>query len=94
LISSDHEHGLLLYRGYTLEQLWGCEFEEMFHLLLWGTYPTASQREELRQRLARYMQEVPDTVRQSIFNLPYDDFLGHALQWCVSNQHRNTQEDG
>jgi citrate synthase len=66
----------------------------MFHLLLWGTYPTASQREELRQRLARYMQEVPDTVRQSIFNLPYDDFLGHALQWCVSNQHRNTQEDG
>ncbi|CAG8902612.1 unnamed protein product [Penicillium egyptiacum] len=70
---SDHEHGLLLYRGYTLEQLWGCDFEEMFHLLLWGTYPTESQCQELRQRLAQYMQEVPDIVRQTIFNLPYDD---------------------
>ncbi|KAJ5193552.1 hypothetical protein N7449_009694 [Penicillium cf. viridicatum] len=67
---SDHEHSLLLYRGYTLEQLWGSDFEEMFHLLLWGEYPTASQREELRQRLAQYMQEVPDIVRQTIFNLP------------------------
>ncbi|CAG8250357.1 unnamed protein product [Penicillium nalgiovense] len=67
---SDHEHGLLVYRGYTLEQLWGCAFEEMFHLLLWATYPTASQSEELRQRLAQYMQDVPDIVRQTIFNLP------------------------
>ncbi|KUM57547.1 hypothetical protein ACN42_g9626 [Penicillium freii] len=67
---SDHERSLLLYRGYTLEQLWGSDFEEMFHLLLWGTYPTASQHEELRQRLAQYMQEVPDIVHQTIFNLP------------------------
>ncbi|KXG51976.1 Citrate synthase-like, core [Penicillium griseofulvum] len=67
---SDHENSLLLYRGYTLDQLWGCDFEEMFHLLLWGKYPTASQSEELRQRLAQYMQEVPDIVRQTIFNLP------------------------
>ncbi|CAI7636614.1 unnamed protein product [Penicillium glandicola] len=67
---SDHEHGLLLYRGYTLDQLWGCDFEEMFHLLLWGTYPTASQCDELRQKLAQYMQDVPDIVRQTIFNLP------------------------
>ncbi|OQE36827.1 hypothetical protein PENCOP_c011G03351 [Penicillium coprophilum] len=67
---SDHEHGLLLYRGYTLDQLWGCDFEGMFYLLLWGIYPTASQCEELRQRLAQYMQEVPDIVRRTIFNLP------------------------
>ncbi|KAJ5321954.1 uncharacterized protein N7506_011084 [Penicillium brevicompactum] len=67
---SDHERGLLLYRGYTLEQLWESDFEEMFHLLLWATYPTDVQREDLRQRLAQYMQEVPDTVHQSILNLP------------------------
>lgn len=77
MLYSDHEHGLLLYRGHTLEQLWGSDFEEMFHLLLWGAYPTASQREELRQRLAQYMQEVPDIVRQTIFNLPYDGSLCH-----------------
>lgn len=67
---SDHERGLLLYRGYTLEQLWGADFEEMFYLLLWATYPTQSQREDLRQRLAQYMQEVPEAVHQSIVNLP------------------------
>ncbi|KAJ5511378.1 Citrate synthase-like core [Penicillium expansum] len=77
---SDHEHDLLLYRGYTLDQLWGCEFEEMFHLLLWGTYPTASQCEELRMHLVQYMQEVPDVVRQTIFNLPYDGSLGRVCQ--------------
>lgn len=77
-MSSDHEHGLLLYRGFTLDQLWGCDFEEMFHLLLWGRYPTASQCEELRQTLAQYMQEVPDIVRQTIFNLPYDGSLGRV----------------
>ena len=42
----------------------------MFYLLLWATYPTDVQREDLRQRLAQYMREVPDTVHQSILNLP------------------------
>ncbi|EKV06555.1 hypothetical protein PDIG_77520 [Penicillium digitatum PHI26] len=42
----------------------------MFHLLLWGSYPTPTQCEELRQRLAHYMKDVPDIVRQTIFNLP------------------------
>ncbi|CAG7927768.1 unnamed protein product [Penicillium olsonii] len=67
---SDHERGLLLYRGYTLEQLWGADFEQMLHLLLWAQYPTEVQREELRQRLAQYMQEVPETVHRSIGNFP------------------------
>jgi Citrate synthase len=59
----------------------------MFHLLLWGTYPTASQREELRQQLAQYAQEVPDIVRQTIFNLPYDASFCHVpgLPSCFSN---------
>lgn len=47
----------------------------MLHLLLWGAYPTASQRKELRQRLAQYMQEVPNIVHQTILNLPYDASL-------------------
>ncbi|KAJ5463791.1 hypothetical protein N7475_008735 [Penicillium sp. IBT 31633x] len=67
---SDHESGMLLYRGYTLEQLWGSEFEEMLHLLLWGKYPSPIQTEELRQRMAQYMQDVPDIVRRTIFSFP------------------------
>lgn len=89
---SDHERGLLLYRGYTLDQLWGCDFEEMFHLLLWGTYPTASQFEELRRQLAQYMQVVPDIVRQTIVNLPYDDSLIVSPPSYVSNKRLHTQQ--
>lgn len=63
---------MLLYRGYTLDQLWGSDFEEMLYLLLWGAYPSVTQTEELRQRLAQYMQDVPAIVRRTIFSLPYE----------------------
>lgn len=42
----------------------------MLYLLLWATYPTKAQSEELRQQLAEFMQEVPEMVNQSIVNLP------------------------
>lgn len=70
---------MLLYRGYTLEQLWGSEFEEMLHLLLWGKYPSPIQTEELRQRMAQYMQDVPDIVRRTIFSFPYERLVLFAL---------------
>jgi citrate synthase len=70
-LSSDHERGLLLFRGYTLEQLWDSDFEGMFHLLVWGTYPTARQRVELSRTLAQHMQEIPDSVHETIQHLPY-----------------------
>lgn len=43
----------------------------MFHLLLWGSLPTDSQRTHLSQRLARYMEGVPQIVHQAIQVLPY-----------------------
>ncbi|KAJ5766012.1 uncharacterized protein N7511_003628 [Penicillium nucicola] len=67
---SDHEQGLLLYRGYTLEQLWGADFEQMFHLLVWGTFPTEPQRSRLQLQIARYMQEIPDLVYKTILSFP------------------------
>ncbi|KAJ5818942.1 Citrate synthase-like core [Penicillium riverlandense] len=70
-ISSDHERGHLLFRGYTLEQLRDADFEGMFHLLVWGTYPTTHQRAELSRTLAQHMQEIPDSVHKTIQNLPY-----------------------
>ncbi|RHZ63777.1 uncharacterized protein CDV56_107771 [Aspergillus thermomutatus] len=57
---SDHEKGLLLFRGYTLEQLWGSDFEDMLHLLVWGSYPTALQKKELSSKLAEEMLMVPE----------------------------------
>ncbi|GFG09619.1 citrate synthase [Aspergillus udagawae] len=67
---SDHEKGLLLFRGYTLEQLWDSDFEDMLHLLVWGSYPTASQKKGLSRKLAGEMAMVPKSVHRTIATLP------------------------
>lgn len=69
-MSSDHDRDALIFRGYTLEQLWEADFEDMFHLLMWGTYPSATQRSELSRMLARHMLAVPRTVHDAIHVLP------------------------
>ncbi|OJJ32489.1 hypothetical protein ASPWEDRAFT_118271 [Aspergillus wentii DTO 134E9] len=66
---SDHERGILLFRGYTLEELWDSDFEDMLHLLVWGTYPTAPQRKEVSRRLAGHMQDIPENVSKAIGSL-------------------------
>jgi citrate synthase len=73
-MSRDHERDSLIFRGYTLEQLWEKDFEDMFHLLLWGSLPTNSQRTRLSQMLARYMDDIPPVVHQAIQTLPYVSF--------------------
>ncbi|KAJ5698835.1 hypothetical protein N7462_000840 [Penicillium macrosclerotiorum] len=67
---SDHERSELIFRGYTLEQMWEKDFEDMFHLLLWGALPTDRQRVELSRTLAQNMQNIPAAVHQAIRNLP------------------------
>ena len=67
---SDHETGLLLFRGYSLEEMWNSDFEDMLHLLVWGSYPTAIQKKELSRKLAGYMLDVPETVQKAIQSLP------------------------
>ncbi|KAE8344410.1 hypothetical protein BDV24DRAFT_171877 [Aspergillus arachidicola] len=67
---SDHERGLLLFRGYTLSQLWDSDFEDMLHLLVWGTYPTIQQRKDLNRKLTDQMLAVPDSVHRTIRGLP------------------------
>ncbi|KAL4980981.1 citrate synthase-like protein [Aspergillus desertorum] len=67
---SDHERGLLLFRGYSLEELWTSDFEEMLHLLVWGSYPAPPQREQLRSKLAAQMLAVPDIVQTAVQSLP------------------------
>ncbi|KKK16626.1 citrate synthase [Aspergillus rambellii] len=67
---SDHERGLLLFRGYSLEELWDSDFEDMVHLLVWGSYPTSLQKENLRRQLAELMLAVPESVHQAIRALP------------------------
>ncbi|KAL2868055.1 putative citrate synthase [Aspergillus lucknowensis] len=67
---SDHERGLLLFRGYSLEELWESDFEDMLHLLVWGSYPMAPQRENLRRELAKNMLAVPESVQTAVRAMP------------------------
>ncbi|KAE8399567.1 citrate synthase-like protein [Aspergillus pseudonomiae] len=67
---SDHERGVLLFRGYTLAQLWDSDFEDMLHLLVWGTYPTRQQKQDLNRKLTRQMLTVPESVHRTIQELP------------------------
>ncbi|KAF9893653.1 hypothetical protein FE257_010965 [Aspergillus nanangensis] len=67
---SDHDRAILLFRGYTLEQLWHSDFEDMLHLLVWSSYPTPLQRKELSQKLAAHMLDIPESVHSAIKSLP------------------------
>lgn len=51
----------------------------MFHLLLWGSLPTNSQRTQLSETLARYMEDVPPIVHQAIQILPYVTHIAEIL---------------
>lgn len=67
----DSDRGLLMFRGYALEQLWESDFEDMLHLMVWGKYPTPSQSESLRKDLASLMSNIPSTVFEVIEDFPY-----------------------
>ncbi|PYH69137.1 putative citrate synthase [Aspergillus vadensis CBS 113365] len=67
---SDHERSLLLFRGYSLEQLWESDFEDVLHLLVWGSYPTVPQRNNLSHELTGAMLAVSDDVQRTIWSLP------------------------
>jgi citrate synthase len=66
----DSDRGLLLLRGYALEQLWQSEFEDMLHLMVWKKYPTPSQSEMLRKTLVSLMLEIPHSVFEVIEKFP------------------------
>ncbi|KAE8143518.1 citrate synthase [Aspergillus pseudotamarii] len=67
---SDHERGVLLFRGYTLAQLWDSDFEDMLHLLVWGTYPTMQEKRDLNRKLTEQMLAVPESVHRTVRGLP------------------------
>lgn len=69
-IRRDHENNDLIFCGYTLDQLWEADFEDMFHLLMWGAYPSEVQRTQLSRMLAQCMLSVPGSVHDAIHLLP------------------------
>ena len=55
------------YRDKSIDELFhNNDYEEVIHLLIWGTLPSPEQKENLRRRLASHMkapQSVKDTIK-------------------------------
>jgi citrate synthase len=66
----DGQNGILRYRGYNIDDLaQQASFEEIMHLLWFGSLPTRAQLDELRSRL-RPHRALSDTVKKVIADLP------------------------
>lgn len=66
----DGQNGILRYRGYDIDDLaQTTSFEEIMHLLWFGTLPTRSQLQDLESRL-RSHRELSSTVKKVMASLP------------------------
>ncbi|MDP9021723.1 MAG: citrate synthase [Actinomycetota bacterium] len=80
----DGQRGMLVYRGYAIDDLARhATFEEVVHLLLEGTLPTRTQLEETRARLAK-LATLPQRVVDSLRALPAETTPMEALRSGVS----------
>jgi citrate synthase len=79
----DGENGILIYRGYRIEDLArNSSFEETAFLLLFGDLPTDEELKDFRQRLAKARQ-VPTFVLSSMKAWPHGASPMDALQASV-----------
>lgn len=60
----------MFYRGIELEQLHDSEYEDVLHLLVWGSIPTTSERQRLSRALAEQMLAVPEHVKKTVKSFP------------------------
>jgi 2-methylcitrate synthase len=88
----------LHYRGYDIHDLAAhCCFEEVAHLLVHGTLPTATQLAAYKSRLCG-LRTLPDAVRHSLELLPATthpmDVLrtGVSVLGCVQPEHDDRDE--
>lgn len=66
----DGEKGTLLFRNYSIDQLWDCDFEDILHLMVWEKLPSTSQKDSLRKALVNAMLDIPAVVVSVIKAFP------------------------
>lgn len=80
----DGKRGMLLYRGYAIDDLAeNATFEEVVHLLLEGTLPDRDQLDDVRKRLGEHAT-LPDRVTDALRALPDDTAPMEALRTGIS----------
>jgi citrate synthase len=79
----DGEHGVLIYRGYRIEELAeNSNFEETAYLLLHDALPAEEQLKEFTQRLVKARQ-VPSFVLHALKNMPHGAHPMDVLQAAI-----------
>lgn len=68
----DGQKGELIYRGYNIDELAACSFEEVCHLFLYGELPRRQELERLEAQLKEH-RHIPELARDFIFRAPQDD---------------------
>ena len=80
------DQGVLLYRGYPIEELAEkSTFEEVAYLLLYGSLPTQAQLDELNAALESYRplrKELIDALRQIPNDTPMMDVLRSMVSYA------------
>ena len=84
LCTVGHSGNDLHYRGYDIKDLaTQCEFEEVAHLLVHGTLPTAAELAAYKARL-KSMRGLPDAVKRALELVPGEAHPMDALRTGVS----------
>jgi citrate synthase len=79
----DGKNGVLIYRGYRIEDLaLNSTFEETAYLLLYDALPTVSQLKDFSERLIE-ARRLPEFVVESMKQLPRQSQPMDVLQACI-----------
>ncbi len=65
----DGEEGVLLYRGYPIEEMVGAGFMDISYLLIYGSLPTQAQLERFRSDLKGH-QLIPENMKKILEGYP------------------------
>src|SRR5688572_22088467 len=79
----DGINGVLVYRGYNIDEVADCSFEEICHLFLEGELPNRSQLTEMQERLNK-QRRVPDSILKYIESAPIHENPMGTLRSAVS----------
>lgn len=79
----DGEKGLLVYRGYAIEELVNCSYEEICCLFINGDLPNRQQLQAMDEELKSYRQ-VPQPVLDFIAKAPVSDSPMATLRTATS----------
>src|SRR5206468_847715 len=80
----DGRNGRLVYRGYTISDIYEhCSFEEVAHLLWFGDLPDAEQLAELKGKLAA-KRALNDAARKALAALPRETDPMDVLRTVIS----------